>query len=348
VLLQAADLIRQQIGDIDPSQWEGILSGIINNPQNYAPEFTAGLRQLLGENWQTSLHLLSYNGTVNPERILPAVILMDIPMGFRGMILVALIAASMSTFDSTVNMTTGFFTRDIYQRYLRPTAGSKELIYSSWGFALGIVVIGFIFGYTTRSINDIWGWIIMGLGGGLLVPSILRLYWWRFNGGGFAIGTTVGLCGAVMQRILFPDMDERLQFMIMVAIGLIGAIAGTYLTRPTDPKILEHFYKTTKPFGFWGHLKRMMPVDVRATMTKEHRNDLIALPFALVWQVTLFLLPMQLMVRNWDAFWITLTIFVVSLTGLYVFWYRKLDDLDQETEGLCDEPDSQTTDNQIV
>ena len=324
VLIQAADLIRQHIGDIDPSRWEAILSGIINSPQNYASELIAGLRQLLGENWQTSLHLLSYNGTVNSERILPAVILMNIPMGFRGMILVALIAASMSTFDSTVNLTTGLFTRDIYQRYLRPRADSKELIYASWGFALVIVIIGFIFGYTIRSINDVWGWIIMGLGGGLLVPSVLRLYWWRFNGGGFAIGTTVGLCGAIIQRFLFPDMDERLQFTTMVIIGFIAAIVGTYLTRPTDSKVLEHFYKTTRPFGFWGHLKRTMPADVRAAMTKEHRNDLLALPFALGWQITLFLLPMQLMVRNWQGFWITFAVFAFCLAGMYIFWYRNL------------------------
>jgi Na+/proline symporter len=332
VLIQAADLIRQHIGDIDPSRWEGVLSGIINNSQNYASELTAGLKQLLGENWQTSLHLLSYNGTVNSERILPAVILFNIPMGFRGMILVALIAASMSTFDSTVNTTIGFFTRDIYQGYLRHKAGNKELIYASWGFAVGIVIIGFIFGYTIRSINDIWGWIIMGLGGGLLVPLILRLYWWRFNGGGFAIGTTVGLCGAVIQRILFPDMDERLQFTTMVIIGFIAAMVGTYLTRPTDPKTLEHFYKTTRPFGFWGHLKRTMPANVRASMTREHRNDLLALPFALGWQITLFLLPMQLMVRNWQAFWITLAIFAVSLIGLYIFWYRNLPAVEEKNQ----------------
>ena len=87
VLIQAADLIRQYIGNIAPSQWQNVLSGIINNPQNYTSELTTGLRQILGENWQISLPLLSYNGTVNPERILPAVVLMDIPMGFRGMIL---------------------------------------------------------------------------------------------------------------------------------------------------------------------------------------------------------------------------------------------------------------------
>jgi hypothetical protein len=169
----------------------------------------------------------------------------------------------------------------------------------------------------------------MGLGGGLLVPGFLRLYWWRFNGGGFAIGTVVGLTGAIVQRMLWPDMDGRLQFMIMLGIGLIGSIVGTYLTVPTNRKILEHFYKTTRPFGLWGDLINTLSPDVRAITKKEHRNDLLALPFALGWQITLFMLPMQLMIHAYQAFGITLAVFIVSLIGLYFFWYKPLKKLDE-------------------
>ena len=82
--------------------------------------------------------------------------------------------------------------------------------------------------------TKVWGWIIMGLGGGMLVPLFLRLYWWRFNGGGFAIGMTVGLFGAVLQRLVFPDLGELQQFGIMLAIGSCASIVGTYLSPPTD------------------------------------------------------------------------------------------------------------------
>ena len=52
------------------------------------------------------------------------------PANLRGMLLVALIAASMSTFDSTVNKTAGFFTRDLYQKYMRPACFSWERRFS--------------------------------------------------------------------------------------------------------------------------------------------------------------------------------------------------------------------------
>ena len=324
VLSQAVTLIKTNLGQIDKSRWGDTLSGIMHHPENYPEQLIVGLKSLFGQDWQTKLHLLSFEGTVNPERILPAVILFNVPLGFRGLILVALIAASMSTFDSTVNMTIGFFTRDIYQGYLRRKATNKELIYVSWAFGIALVSVGFLFGYTVRSINDIWDWFIMALGGGLLVPLFLRFYWWRFNGGGFAIGTAAGITGAILQRIFFPDMDSRLQFVIMVLIGMAGSIIGTFITGPTDRKVLENFYRTTRPFGFWKPLIGILAPEVRVAMLKEHRNDMLALPFTLAWQIALFMLPMQLIVRSYRAAVVTSVIFIVGLIGMYVFWYRNL------------------------
>ncbi|MBM4104297.1 MAG: sodium:solute symporter [Planctomycetes bacterium] len=336
ILNNAAVLVKSQVGQIDKSRWAEAISGIVNAPQNYPPEFIGQLKEMFGPQWTTKMHLLSYEGTVDPERILPAVILYSIPLGFRGLILVALIAASLSTFGSFVNWTIGFFTRDVYQAYVRPSASNTELIRVSWLFGLFFVVASFLFAYSVKNINDIWDWILMALGGGLVVPSILRFYWWRFNGGGFAIGTLVGLVGAVLFRIAqlygvdsYPQaahlMDNPVfQFFTTMAIGLTGTIIGTYMTRPTDQKVLEHFFRTTRPFGFWGSMVNSLTPEVRKEMKKEHVRDVFALPFALTWQVTLFMLPMQLLIKSYHAFFITLGIFLVSLAGLYVIWLRKM------------------------
>ena len=336
VLIEAAQLIKTQLGTIDKSQWGQTLSSIINASEKYPEEFMSELKGLLGESWQTKLHLLSYEGTVNSEKILPAVILTNIPVGFRGAILVALLAAGMSTFDSILNMTIGFFTRDIYQAYLKPDASNVELIRMSWLFGAGLVIVSFLFGVSARSINDIWDWFIMALGGGLVVPSILRFYWWRFNGGGFAIGTIVGLVGAILMRlgqIHCSDINSFFftwfnnpasQFFTTVFIGLTGSIVGTYLTRPTDKNVLEHFYRTTRPFGLWAPLARTLTPQVKKTMRNEHKRDILALPFALMWQITLFLLPMQLMIKSYRSFTYTLVIFLISLLGLYFIWLKHL------------------------
>jgi Na+/proline symporter len=313
VLVQASDLIKQHAGGVTEAQWGEVIAKVANQPQDWSPELITGLRELFGngDDWTDRLALLSYHGTVNPERILPAVMRSYVGPGFRGLLLIALIAASMSTFDSTVNATTGLITRDLYQKYIRPRAQTRELVYVSWLFVV-------------LSINDIWDWIIMGLGGGLLVPTFLRLYWWRFNGGGFAIGTVSGLAGAVAQRVLLPDLDATGKFLLVGAIGLVGSVVGTYLTRPTSRDVLVEFYRRTRPFGFWGSFPMLLADKTRKEMRAEHRRDLLALPFAMLWQVTLFMMPMQLIIHSYRALFVTFVLFVIGLGGLYLIWLRHL------------------------
>jgi len=333
VLTQASALIKQNVPGITKPQWTSMISEIVNHPQNFSQDLIAQLQSLLGaDDWGQKLKLLSFEGTVNPERILPAVLLFSVNPGFRGLLLVALIAASMSSFDSWVNMATGFLTRDVYQKYIRPRAKTKELIYASWGFVLLLVVAGFIFATTIESINDIWSWIIVALVGGLLVPATLRYYWWRINGTGYAIATAIGLCGAVGLRLLYPGLDEFRQFFIIITIGFAATIFGSLITKPTDRKVLENFYRKTRPFGLWGPFKGILSDEVREKMQREHRNDLLAVPFTLLWQVTLLLLPMQLVIHSFKAFGVTLVLFIIGLAGMYIFWYRNLPPADERDE----------------
>jgi len=306
---------------IRPEMWEERTADIINGKH---PALAEKLRVILGEQWNTKLYLVSYHGTVNPERILPAVLLFEISPGLRGLFIVALLAAAMSTFSPTVNLATAQFTRDLYQGFVRRSAGTKELIYASYAFGIFITVCSFLMAYTVRSINDIWDWIIMGLLSGITLPTMFRLYWWRFNAGGVVIGTAVGLVAALVQRALYPDLGPIEKFCIVTAIALAGTILGTYLTPPTDRRILENFYRTTRPFGFWGPLRNAVSPEALGAIRKEHFHDIVSLPFALLWQVTLFLWPMQMIIGAWRDFAITCPVFAASLIALYFLWYRHL------------------------
>ena len=88
---------------------------------------------------------------MDPERILPAVLLLAVPVGLRGLLLVALLAAAMSTFNAIANATTAFLTRDLYQGYIRPKAKNKELITVTYGFGALVMGIGFVMAYSVRA-----------------------------------------------------------------------------------------------------------------------------------------------------------------------------------------------------
>ncbi|MEJ2634840.1 MAG: sodium:solute symporter, partial [Calditrichia bacterium] len=187
----------------------------------------------------------------DPERVLPVVIDRMVPLGVRGLLVAGLMAAAMSTFDSTVNAGAAYWVKDIYQAYINPDASEKTLMrHSRWASVI-IVLLGLFFSIFIRNINEIWGWITMSIGAGMLIPQLLRWYWWRLNGYGFAIGTVVGMVAAILQKYFFPQVPEYVSFLWASGTSLIGLILGTYLTKPTPSHVLFNFYRTTRPFGWW-------------------------------------------------------------------------------------------------
>ncbi len=260
----------------------------------------------------------------DPETVLPVVINQLVPIGIKGILVAGLMAAGMSTFDSTVNAGAAYWVKDIYQTYINPQATEKQLLsHGRWSSVL-IVILGLGFMLLITNINDIWGWITSSLGAGLLIPTLTRWYWWRMNGYGFALGTAAGLVAAIVQRLLLPDLPEYFAFTIATLSSLVGMIIGTYAFPPTDESVLIEFYKRTRPFGFWGPIRKKIDGEKITEINKENRRDIISTFFAVPWQVVLFLTGMALIFKRWDQFGVLLIILILLSTGLYFNWFRHL------------------------
>ena len=278
------------------------------------------------------------NGVISdPEIVLPVVVNELIPMGVKGMLVAGLMAAAMSTFDSTVNAGASYWVKDIYQAYINPKADMKTLMkHSRWASVI-IVAAGLMFSLAVKNINEIWGWITMSIGAGMMIPTLVRWYWWRLNGWGFAIGTAVGMVAAVLQRILFPTAPEYMAFIFASGTSLIGMLVGTFLTRPTEEKVLSKFYHITRPFGFWKPVRKSMNTALLSQIDEENRRDKIAIFFAVPWQLTLFLMWITVMMKRWDMTGILFALLLILSAGLYQFWFKHLSkevkvDVTPETE----------------
>ena len=259
-----------------------------------------------------------------PEMVLPVVLSALIPAGIKGLVIAALIAAAMSTFDSTINAGASYLVKDIYEKYMAPKASQKRLINASYFSSILIVVCGVIIGAATPSINAIWGWITMSLGAGMLLPLLLRWYWWRFNGYGYAIGTAVGTFGAILQKVFFPSLPEWIAFLIVGGAAAIGMFIGTCGFPATDKKVLRRFFTVTRPMGFWKPVTVKLDSQIVRSARKENRRDLFALVFAIPWQLSLFLAPIHVVIHRWNRFALFLAVFILSSIGLYFTWYRHL------------------------
>jgi len=329
---RAAEIIHEVHPGLRPTQWRDVISSYANQPHQVEPLLAAQFEELMGEEWPEKLRMIGFNGTVNPELILPAVIKNELPNGLRGLLLVAMIAALMSTFDSALNVAGGLFVRDIYRRWIRPNATEREYIRACYASIPFFVILGAWLGLRAESINDIWGWVVMGLGTGTAAPQILRMIWWRMNGWGVAASLFFGSTAAIVQRFYFPGLNEWFQFLLVSGITFSAAIIVSLLTKPTPPEVVLNFYRKTRSFGWWKPVREQLPPELQDLTRTENWLDIIAIPFVLLAQVTLFLLPMLLVIHHYRGFLQTLPFFVFGALGTWWFWWRPLGNLDKSPE----------------
>ena len=267
----------------------------------------------------------------DPELVLPTVIAEYIPVGIKGLLVACFIAAAMSTFDSIINASAAYWVKDIYQAYLQPEASNQQLINQGRLASILIVVLGLLFSFNITNINEIWGWLTLGLGAGLFIPLVLRWYWWRFNGYGFAIGTGAGLVAAILTKAVIlpvvnnPQFQEYILFLVPSICSFVGCIVGTLLTPATNLETIDRFYRVTRPFGFWGVVSQNLPSNIQAKIHVENQRDIIATLIAIPWQLVLFLMGMMLMMKQWDNFRVLLLLFILLSIGLYFTWFKYLD-----------------------
>ncbi|MCL2925939.1 MAG: sodium:solute symporter, partial [Trichodesmium sp. MAG_R04] len=267
----------------------------------------------------------------DPELVLPTVISTYIPVGIKGLLVACFIAAAMSTFDSIINASAAYWVKDIYQAYIKPDASNQQLVNQGRLASVLIVSLGLIFSFNITNINDIWGWLTLGLGTGLFIPLVLRWYWWRFNGYGFAIGTGAGLVAAIVTKAVIlpflnlPQLQEYILFLVPSICSFLGCIFGTLLTPATNLEVIDNFYRVTKPFGFWGVVSQNLPTNIQAKIQRENRRDILATFIAIPWQLVLFLMGMMLMMKQWDNFGVLLLMFILLSIGLYFTWFQHLD-----------------------
>ncbi len=266
-------------------------------------------------------------GTVlrhDPEKALPMVLAKALPAGLRGLAIAGLIAAAMSTFDSTINAGAAYWVRDIYQRYLNPRARSGQLMRQSYWATLVLAVASMVMALFVKNIDDIWSWITGPLSAGLFAPIILRWYWERLNGYGFALSTGFGLAVSIALKLFFPQMPIFVSFPLTWSVSLIAGVAGSLLTEPTDTSVLEHFWTQIRPFGFWKATKSRIQTPLANAHKKESRRDLLNLPLAVAWHLSGVVSVISIVLHKWQTLSGAGLVFVAATAILYVTWYKKL------------------------
>jgi Na+/proline symporter len=296
------------------------------------------------------------------ELVLPYALQRFVPPGLQGLLIAGLLAAFMSNFAGTVNSAPPYFVNDIYKRYIRPDASPRTYVRLSYLSSIAVVAIGVLIGWNTTSVNSVVIWIVSGLWVGYTASNVLKWYWWRFNGYGYFWGMVTGMAAALTLPIALPKLafaqaltsrlpinfSVSILFPAIFLISLAGCLAGTFLTEPDDMKVLKDFYRSARPWGFWGPVaERVAADDPSFVRNLDFRRDIFNVVVGMVWQVSLVALPMYIVIREFERAAISLAVVLATSVILKFSWFDHLAirEIDSERGPIAGAPISSAPDD---
>ena len=267
--------------------------------------------------------------------------------------LAALLSGFLATFSSTVNGGAAYFVKDVYQRYINPNADNKKLVRISYVSSTLLIIVGLIISIFGTSINTAFLWIFGTLAAGILPPNVLRWYWWRLNGQGYAAGVFGGMAlslGQVFVDTMYLDnpLPLYIGFPVIALASVIITIVVSLMTQPTDIETLKNFYRKVQPAGAWRPAKE-------AVLAENHEFKK-QLPFAveafntfvaMIGITALYCSMLYLILHRLNIAFPLLGTTLVSVIILYFTWYKTLpppsappsedlENIEEQQDGMID------------
>jgi SSS family solute:Na+ symporter len=185
------------------------------------------------------------------DKVFPHFIVRKLPPGVSGLLIAAILAAAMSSIDTSLNSSATVLLCDIYRRYWRPDAGEREsmrvlylgtLLVGVAGTGIALAMIG------VESVLEAW-WTLSGIfAGGLLGLFLLGMISRRAGRPAAMIGVLTGLL--VIAWMTFSDrlppeyehLRNPLHAHMTIVVGTlaifgVGLLASRLIGSTSEPRL---------------------------------------------------------------------------------------------------------------
>ena len=252
----------------------------------------------------------------------------QMPVGARGLMVTALVAALASTIDTHLNWGSSYLTNDVYKRvvcqfWLKREATSTELVFVARAASILVLLAGCLVAANLDSIQQGWR-ISLLFGAGIGAVLMLRWVWERINIESEFAAMAIAIVAGPILLWAFPEDDrEWIRLGTMVLLSTAGTVLVALASRPTDTDVLVAFYRSVRPVGFWGRTARSAGDDP-ASVRQALGTTLLA---TLACSASLFLTLVgvsKLILPRPDETWLLPALSIVGAAVLIPFWWRRL------------------------
>ena len=214
----------------------------------------------------------------DPELAYPMMINEVLPVGLRGLLVAAFMAAFMSTVDTHLCWGGSYMVNDIYKRFINKKASDSHYLLISRISIVLLLLLSAVAAWQMDSIAGAWIYIIE-IVSGIAIILMLRWFWWRINAwseitsmlsalilaNGFLWVRWLYKLGWVSDSVLeivngwYHEDVALIRATILLLLCTTISILVTFMTKPVNNDTLLKFYSKVRPKGWWGPIAKQVP-----------------------------------------------------------------------------------------
>lgn len=198
-----------------------------------------------------------------------------LPVGFIGLMVGGLIAASSSTILTHLNWGSSYLVHDFYQRFIRKDATEKHYVLVGRLTTVGIFLCSAGMVYLMDTAKDNFD-IILQIGAGTGLLYLLRWFWWRITAWCEVVAMIssfgVSIVLLVLKKQFQADISTHHALLITIAVTTVCWVLTAFLGPQTEQRKLVDFYRKVRPFGpGWRRIREAAGItEAEAAATREN------------------------------------------------------------------------------
>lgn len=213
----------------------------------------------------------------DPELTYPMMINEVLPVGLRGLLVAAFMAAFMSTVDTHLCWGGSYMVNDIYKRFVNNKANDNHYLLVSRISIVFLLLLSALAAWQMDSIAGAWIYIIEIISS-IAIILMLRWFWWRINAWSEITSMLSALILAngflwvqwlhnfdfvsdsVMEMVngWYSKDLALIRATILLLLCTCISILVTFITKPVDNTTLLNFYIKVRPKGWWGPIAKQV------------------------------------------------------------------------------------------
>ena len=217
-------IVQRALGarDIDQGRYGALLAGFLKIPVLFIMVLPGTFARLL------------YPDLDRADLVFPTLVFDLLPVGFRGIVLVALVAAIMSSIDSTLNAVSTLVTMDFVKK-LRPSLANRRLVLIGRLATLIVMILGAIWAPQISRFPSLWQYL-QGVLAYITPPVVacflVGIFWRRANGTGAFSALMVGMVAALLLVFSGAPLHFLYVAAILLAISVLTIVVVSLATPP--------------------------------------------------------------------------------------------------------------------